>query len=95
MTDTTVQYKCRHFTGMETFIAGIASFAEESSLGSSGLPLHPAVYAAPRTVDAAFDALVVASIEEIRLAHELRLAVVKRYLERPAPPESVWCVGVD
>ena len=80
---------------METFIADIASFAEESPSCSDGFAIHPAVYAAPRASSSHYDALVVASVEEIHLAHELRLALVKRYLEQPAPAQTLWCVGVD
>jgi hypothetical protein len=38
---------------------------------------------------------VIASLEEVLLARELRQQLRKRYLDRPIQPCSLWCVGID
>ena len=38
---------------------------------------------------------VIASLEEVLLARELRQQLKKRYLDRPTLPCSLWCVGID
>ena len=38
---------------------------------------------------------VIASLEEILLARELRQQLKERYLDRPTQPCSLWCVGID
>jgi hypothetical protein len=38
---------------------------------------------------------VIASLEEVLLARELRQQLKKRYLDRPTQPCSLWCVGID
>jgi len=50
---------------------------------------------APPALDSAFAPFVTASIEEILQAQSLREQMEKRYLNRPAPPVSLWSVGAD
>jgi hypothetical protein len=38
---------------------------------------------------------VIASLEEVLLARELRQQLKKRYLDRPSQPCSLWSVGID
>ena len=38
---------------------------------------------------------VIASLEEVLLARELRQQIRGRYLDRPSQPCSLWCVGID
>jgi hypothetical protein len=38
---------------------------------------------------------VIASLEEVLLARELRQQLKKRYLDHPTQPCSLWCVGID
>ena len=38
---------------------------------------------------------VIASLEEILLARELRQQLRRRYLDRGSQPCSLWCVGID
>ena len=38
---------------------------------------------------------VIASLEEVVLARELRQQLRRRYLDRPSQPCSLWCVGID
>jgi len=54
----------------------------------------PAPRALP-SLDPAFAPPVTASAKEIRYAQELRRQIIERYLSRPSPPVSWWCVGVD
>jgi hypothetical protein len=38
---------------------------------------------------------VIASLEEVLLARELRQQIKKRYLDRPSQTCSLWSVGID
>jgi len=38
---------------------------------------------------------VIASLEEVLLARELRQQLRRRYLDRGSQPCSLWCVGID
>jgi len=55
-------------------------------------PTAPRAFPSP---DPEFAPPVTASAEEIRYAQELRRQIVQQYLNRPSPPVSFWCVGVD
>jgi len=37
----------------------------------------------------------IASIDEIRYAHQLRLQLRERYPDLPSPPPPFWCIGID
>jgi hypothetical protein len=45
--------------------------------------------------DAALVVPVIASLEEVLLARELRQQIKKRYLDRPSQTCSLWSVGID
>jgi len=58
-------------------------------------PARPTNVKAAEGLDPAFAASVTATPEEIRHAHELRLQLEKKYLNRPDTSCFPWCVDVD
>jgi len=57
-------------------------------------PNRPPI-ADPFASDPFLVAPVIASLEEVLLARELRQQIRGRYLDRPSQPCSLWCVGID